>query len=164
MKKIITFLLVIVSQIVISQEKLDDLLHKLNSETIPYIYQDSLQKNFNDFIFLDAREPSEFKVSHLKNAVFVGYNKFNLKKTLKKLPKNKNAKIVVYCSLGVRSEDIAEKLKAKGYTNVFNLYGGIFEWKNNGNTIFCNGKTTENVHAFDKEWGKWLTKGIKVYE
>jgi len=33
----------------------------------------------------------------------------------------------VYCSLGIRSEVIAKKLKKAGYTNVFNLYGGIFE-------------------------------------
>ena len=30
--------------------------------------------------------------------------------------KDKSTKIVVYCSLGIRSEDIAEKLKIEGYT------------------------------------------------
>ena len=30
-------------------------------------------------IILDAREHKEYKVSHLKNAIFVGYNNFKLK-------------------------------------------------------------------------------------
>ena len=76
----------------------------------------------------------------------------------------KNTKIVVYCSLGIRSEDIAEKLKKAGYTNVLNLYGGIFEWKNNNYNVFSSGgKATEKVHTFSKEWSKWLLKGEKIY-
>ena len=38
--------------------------------------------------------------------------------------------IVVYCSVGYRSEKIAEELDKLGFTNVSNLYGGIFEWIN----------------------------------
>ena len=123
----------------------------------------SLNTIKNDVVLLDAREQNEYDVSHLKNAVFVGYDSFNLKKTLKKLP-NKNTKIVVYCSLGIRSEEIAEKLKKVGYTNVLNLYGGIFEWKNNNYNVFSSeGKATEKVHTFSVEWKKWLLKGEKIY-
>jgi len=146
-----------------AQKNLSDLLKEMNKENIPYIYVDSLSKINNKVILLDAREKKEYKVSHLKGAMFVGYNKFNLKKTIKSLP-NKDAKIVVYCSLGVRSEDIAEKLKKAGYTNVFNLYGGIFEWKNHDFKVYnAKEKETEKVHAFDKNWGVWLKKGKKVY-
>ena len=123
----------------------------------------SLNTIKNDVVLLDAREQNEYDVSHLKNAVFVGYDSFNLKKTLKKLP-NKNTKIVVYCSLGIRSEEIAEKLKKVGYTNVLNLYGGIFEWKNNNYNVFSSeGKATEKVHTFSEDWKKWLLKGEKIY-
>ena len=115
-------------------------------------------------VLLDAREKKEFEISHLKNTYFVGYTNFSLKETLKKIP-NKKSKIVVYCSLGIRSEDIAEKLKVAGYTNILNLYGGIFEWKNKGNPVFdSNEKATDNIHVFSKEWSKWLLKGTKVYE
>lgn len=115
-------------------------------------------------ILLDAREEKEYQVSHLKDAICVGYDNFNLKKTINKLPKDKNAKIVVYCSLGIRSETVAYKLIKAGYTNVYNLYGGIFEWKNaNFKVIDTLGKPTENIHTFNKEWSKWLKKGKKVY-
>ena len=147
-----------------SQNSLEKLLKQYNTESIPYIYTDDLKNNTEKIIFLDARERNEYNVSHLKDAIFVGYDKFNSQKTIKKLP-NKNAKIVVYCSLGIRSEEIAKKLKKKGYKNVLNLYGGIFEWKNNGLTVYKDKNIeTEKIHAFNKEWGKWLNKGVKVYE
>ena len=77
---------------------------------------------------------------------------------------NKNKTIVVYCSIGYRSEKIAEKLRRKGYT-VFNLYGGIFDWKNKGNTVVDSlGNTTEKVHAYNEAWSKWLFNGQKVYK
>jgi predicted sulfurtransferase len=69
----------------------------------------------------------------------------------------------VYCSLGVRSEDIAETLQKAGYTNIKNLYGGIFNWKNNNLPVVNRQqKPTDSVHVYSKQWGKWLTKGIKV--
>ena len=72
---------------------------------------------------------------------------------------------MVYCSLGVRSEDIAEQLKKAGYNKVKNLYGGIFEWKNNGFPIYnLENKETDSIHTFSMKWSKWLKKGIKVYD
>ena len=117
-----------------------------------------------DAILLDTRELKEYEVSHLKDALYVGYDEFNLKNTTKQL-NNKDQMIVVYCSLGVRSEDIAEQLKKEGYTNVYNLFGGIFEWKNNNHKVYDNKEEpTENVHAFSKKWSKWLLKGNKIYD
>ena len=94
----------------------------------------------------------------------MGFDDFDMAATLEKLPEDKTTAIVVYCSLGIRSEKIAKRIKDKGYTNVYNLYGGIFEWKNNNFQVQDTlGKTTEKVHAFNKSWGKWLKKGEKVY-
>lgn len=164
MKKII-FLIVLTSLNSFSQKNLKQLLKKFNQESVPYIHVENLNDKDENIVLLDAREPREFEVSHLNKAICVGYDHFDLKKTIQQLPEDKNTKIVVYCSLGIRSEDIAEQLKKAGYKNVFNLYGGIFEWKNKGNSVVNkNNKPTEEVHAFNKEWGVWLTKGIKIYE
>ena len=149
---------------VFSQDNLKDLLKKYNTESVPYISVSNLKNETEKVILLDSREPKEFKVSHLKNSFCVGYDDFDLNKTIKKLP-NKNAKIVVYCSLGIRSEDIAEQLKKAGYKNIYNLYGGIFEWKNQDNEVVnSKNKPTKKVHTFNKNWSKWLLKGEKVYE
>ncbi len=163
MKKLLILFLV-VSATTFGQKKLDKLLNKWNKRNVPYMSVETLALPKTDAILLDAREQKEFEVSHLKNAICVGYNKFRLKETIAKLPEDKNVKIVVYCSLGIRSETVAYKLIQAGYTNVFNLYGGIFEWKNaNFQVVDTLGKPTEKVHTFNKDWSKWLKKGKKVY-
>lgn len=163
MKKILILFLLITSTVT-AQKKLDKLLNKWNTRNVPYISVQTLALPKTEAILLDAREEKEFKVSHLKEAICVGYNKFNLKETLRKLPEDKNTKIVVYCSLGVRSETVAHKLIEAGYTNVYNLYGGIFKWKNsNFKVVDTLGNSTEKIHAFDKKWGKYLKQGEKVY-
>ncbi|GAA4962431.1 rhodanese-like domain-containing protein [Algibacter aquimarinus] len=164
MKNIFLFILIGISISGFSQKKLSKLLKQQNQETIPYISVEALSNEKENVILLDSREEKEFKTSHLQDAICVGYDSFNLASIQPKLP-NKDSKIVVYCSLGIRSEDVAEKLKKAGYTNVYNLYGGIFEWKNNDLEVLnSQEKTTDSIHTFSKEWSRWLKKGIKVYE
>ena len=158
------FVFFITIQFCIGQESISEVLTLFNTESIPYISVEELALEENKIIILDAREIREYEVSHVKGAINVGYDNFDISKILNTI-KDKNKKIVVYCTLGVRSEDIAEKLKASGYTNVFNLFGGIFEWKNNDYNVFnSEEKQTENVHICNEYWSKWLTKGKKVYE
>ncbi len=112
--------------------------------------------------FLDAREYREYEVSHIPEARYVGVSDFT-EARLKGL--DKAAPIIIYCSVGKRSEDLTLKLKNAGYTDVRNMYGGIFEWVNQGHTVVdMAGKKTDQVHAYSKFWGKWLTKGTKVYK
>jgi len=111
-------------------------------------------------IFLDARERVEYNVSRIDGALHIGYNHFDLN-ALEHLPRN--TPVVVYCSVGYRSEKIAEKLVLNGFSSVYNLYGGIFEWVNQGRTVVCESGVTDRVHAFDKTWGVWLSKGTRVY-
>ncbi len=158
------FVLLLIAQISNAQKTLDKLLKKHNDESIPYISIDSLKNKIQNATIIDAREFSEYKVSHLKNAIHVGYNNFLLENITNQL-RDKNALIVIYCSLGIRSEVIAKKLKKAGYTNIKNLYGGIFEWKNNNLKVYnFKEKETDSIHAFSKQWSKWLTEGIKIYD
>lgn len=164
MKYIFLLLISFISAEALAQKTLDALLKQYNDNSVPYISVKELAMPKTKAILFDAREPEEYAVSHLKEAVLVGYNTFNVDSIQEKYP-DKNAKIVVYCSLGVRSEIIGAKLKKAGYTNVYNLYGGIFEWKNkNFSIIDSENKETEKVHTFNKTWSKWLLKGEPVYE
>ena len=147
-----------------AQKTLEDLLKQHNTYDIPYISVQELAMPKTQAIILDAREPEEYQVSHIKNAIPVGYNQFDLELTTKQLI-NKQQTIVVYCSLGIRSESIAKKLQNAGYTKVYNLYGGIFEWKNSEFPIFDSDENqTDNVHVFSNSWGKWLLKGRKIVD
>ncbi|MEM9075752.1 MAG: rhodanese-like domain-containing protein [Bacteroidota bacterium] len=146
----------------LAQSPFQEALDSLNLGSIAYIQPKELV-NTNDLVILDAREKVEFEVSHLKNAIWVGYSDFNLDRVNPSLLKD-NKTIVVYCSVGARSEDIGEKLVSAGHTNTKNLFGGIFLWKNLGYPVFDQqDKETEKVHAFSKEWGLLLTNGDKVY-
>jgi rhodanese-related sulfurtransferase len=137
------------------------LLSTLLSHTVTEISVQEASQIENTAIFLDAREPEEYQVSKIKNAIPVGYDKFDIS-SVKEIPKD--SEIIIYCSVGYRSEKIAEKLIANGYTNVSNLYGGIFEWKNQGHEVSDSVGITENTHAFNLAWGVWLNVGKKVYE
>jgi rhodanese-related sulfurtransferase len=135
-----------------------DMLETLLSHSVTEISVKAVKDK--PYIFLDARELAEYKVSHIQGAMHVGYDKLNLA-VLKKIPKN--AEIIVYCSVGYRSEKVTEKLQKMGYSNAKNLYGGIFEWRNAGYEVYNLKGKTEQTHAYNKDWGIWLSKGQKVY-
>lgn len=164
MKKIIVLITILCTFSVMSQKKvlnpkfntmLDTLLAHNVKEILPLEI-----KNKNDILFLDAREKKEYTTSHIKDALWIGFTSFNAKK-LKDI--NKNKKIVVYCTVGYRSEIITQKLTSAGFTNVLNLYGGIFEWAHNNLPIVNKKGITTEIHTYNKVWSQWLDTGIKKY-
>jgi phage shock protein E len=60
----------------------------------------------------------------------IPYNE--IQQNLDQFPTDKTAKIVLYCSSGCMSEIAAEELVSMGYTNVWNLKGGMVDWKRGG--------------------------------
>ena len=146
-----------------SQDSVKEVLDTYNDHSVEYIYGDQLAELTPAPLLLDTREKEEYDISHLKDAIHVGFRKVNISK-IEKLTRDKNTTIVVYCSIGVRSERIGKQLIAEGYTAVYNLYGGIFEWVNNGKKVYNNNKETPKVHACSEKWGAYLIKGTKVYD
>ncbi|NAS12796.1 rhodanese-like domain-containing protein [Flavobacteriaceae bacterium R33] len=160
--RLIVLLLGIFITGVSGQETIKETLETLNKNSIPYISVEELAK-IDEPVLLDTRSKEEFRVSRLKNAIWVGYEDFKAGRVSRKI-KDKKKELIVYCSVGVRSEVIGDTLKVLGYENVRNLYGGIFEWKNKELPVYDRkGMQTEKVHAFDEYWGKLLKKGEKVY-
>jgi phage shock protein E len=51
------------------------------------------------------------------------------------LPANKSAKVLVYCRSGVESAQAAQTLLSLGYTNVWNLDGGMNAWTASGRSL-----------------------------
>ena len=135
-------------------------LKTLLSHSVPEVSVSQV-KGMKNVLLLDAREWNEYQVSHIENAKYVGYDQFDSGMLMSI---DKKQRIVVYCSVGYRSEKISEKLKQAGFTNVSNLYGGIFEWVNRGYPIVnLQNATTMDIHGFDFVWGKMLKKGNIVY-
>lgn len=137
------------------------LLSSMLKHDVKEISVDSLKElPLENVYLLDARKKEEFEVSHLPNARWVGYDEFDLK-AIKDIPKDKT--LVVYCSIGARSESITRKLKEAGYPNAYNLYGGLFEWYNRGNKGVKNGEETDSIHGYSKVWSIWVKNGQVVY-
>ncbi len=88
-----------------------------------------------DIFVLDVRTPAEFNESYIEGAVLIplenGYGS-NLgtdqlfEARINEVPKGK--KILVYCRSGRRSAAASQMLVDAGYTDVYNMRGGINEW------------------------------------
>lgn len=157
-------ILILACQIVIAQTAFDNKLKSLYKNTVPLIHSEGLSTSLAEnksILLLDTRSLEEFQVSHLANAIFLDYDKFDSDKVREI---KRDTKIIVYCSVGYRSERIGEKLIKMGFTDVQNLYGGIFDWMNSNHSVVNQaGIQTDSVHTFNKDWSRWLNKGIKVY-
>ena len=147
----------------VKDDEFSNMVNGYLAYTVPVISVRDLRATKEKILLLDTREQAEYDVSHLPNAIYVGYDSFK-PSAMKGI--DKNAKIVVYCTIGYRSEKIGERLLKMGYKKVYNLYGSIFEWINSGyEVVDKSGKPTFNIHTYDKSWSKWVKNGRykKVY-
>ncbi|MFK7950991.1 MAG: rhodanese-like domain-containing protein [Saprospiraceae bacterium] len=116
-------------------------------------------KKLDKVTYLDAREKQEYDISHIEDAIWVGYDNFEIS-NIPEIDTSQN--IVIYCSVGYRSEKITNQLEDAGYKKVYNLYGGLFEWYNEGLPIVDNKKeTTNKIHGFNENWSQWVNERKK---
>lgn len=111
-----------------------------------------------DLILLDVRKPEEFAVSHLQGARAAS-SKDEAMRILRGVPANR--RIVVYCSVGYRSSELAEFLMKTGFTEVYNLEGSIFRWANEGRPVYRAEERARGVHPYDSYWGRLLNKPLR---
>jgi rhodanese-related sulfurtransferase len=138
----------------------DLFLSTLLSHRVPEVSVERLDKMH--FHILDARSYREFEVSHIPGATWVGYEEFSLDRLA---GIDNQAPVAVYCSVGYRSERVAEQLQRQGYANVVNVYGGIFEWVNTKRPVVTDdGAETDEIHGYSKFWGFWLKRGTPIYD
>ena len=81
-----------------------------------------------DFVFVNVHIP--FAGNITKTDLSIPYDQIEQK--LSRLPSDKSAKVVLYCRSGRMSQIAAEKLVSLGYTNIWNLDGGMVAWEQVG--------------------------------
>lgn len=83
-----------------------------------------------DFVFINAHIPFEGDIADTD--LSIPYDQITDPGNLVQLPANKNAKIVLYCRSGRMSQMAAEALVKLGYTNIWDLAGGMVDWEQAG--------------------------------
>ena len=78
------------------------------------------------FTLLDVRTQEEYEKGHLTDATLIDFYNSDFKKQLSKL--NKAKPVFVYCAVGGRSGATAKALLDMGFSEVYDLKGGIESW------------------------------------
>ncbi|MCJ7556376.1 MAG: rhodanese-like domain-containing protein [Gammaproteobacteria bacterium] len=79
-------------------------------------------------IVLDLRKREQFNAGHIINARNIEADQLDTK--LGDLKNNLEQPIVVCCDSGVSSSRVAASLHKQGFTQVYNLKGGLAAWRN----------------------------------
>ncbi|HEX7706438.1 MAG TPA: rhodanese-like domain-containing protein [Thermoanaerobaculia bacterium] len=76
-------------------------------------------------LVVDVREPDEFEKGHIAGAILAPLG--NVEQNLSGVPKDRE--IILVCRSGRRSGIAAERLTARGYTDLTNMQGGMLAWE-----------------------------------
>ena len=99
-------------------------------ETIPAkTFAEKIKTTQNPQI-LDVRSPEEFANEHIEKAINVNWNGEDFVR--KACTYDKSKPVFVYCMSGGRSAKASEKLHELGFTQIYNLDGGILKWNSAG--------------------------------
>jgi rhodanese-related sulfurtransferase len=123
-------LLTLISFIVLSSScqttKGDSNIKGISSEELKTLLKnDSVQ-------FVDVRTIKEFNEQYIKGAQNIVYDK-TFDQKLNQL--DKDEPVIVYCRSGRRSSASAKILEVNGFTEIYNLEGGILKWTEEGNKV-----------------------------
>ncbi|MCP5081934.1 MAG: rhodanese-like domain-containing protein [Alphaproteobacteria bacterium] len=112
-------------------------------------------------VIFDVREDDEYAVSHLSRAIRVDPDIAAGEFMRKYAGEIAGKTVIVYCSVGVRSSALAERispaLKTSGESKVYNLTGGIFQWHNEKRPLTRGAQSTPYVHPYNRSWGRLIT-------
>ncbi|MBF6642463.1 thioredoxin fold domain-containing protein [Flavobacterium sp. J49] len=118
-------------------------------------FADKLNSTSNPQL-LDVRTPAEFSGEHIDNAVNVNWNGDDF--VTKANAYDKTKPIFVYCKVGGRSAQAANKLVELGFKEVYNLDGGIMKWNASGKAQ----KTEKIIGICDQEYNELVNSSKRV--
>ena len=130
MKKFILVLLSVVVLASCQSKPVSGETVEVNGGTYTNLTPDELNTILKDkdFVFVNVHIPFTGNIANTD--LSIPYDQ--IEQNLSQLPSDKNAKIVLYCRSGRMSEIAVEELVSLGYTNIWNLDGGMVEWEQAG--------------------------------
>jgi rhodanese-related sulfurtransferase len=106
----------------------NQIIENINSKESFDLIQNN-KDNLN-FVIIDVRTSNEFLEGHIKNSINIDYNSNTFKTELSEL--NKSKKYLIYCRSGRRSASALSEMKSLQFIEVYNMLGGINQWKSDG--------------------------------
>ncbi|MBT6807971.1 MAG: thioredoxin fold domain-containing protein [Flavobacteriales bacterium] len=135
-----------------------------NSQVVQNIKAEKFQEfsTLNDGIIIDVRTAAEFNSGHIKDATNIDFYANDFESKLKIV--RKDVPIYVYCRSGGRSSSAAKKMEKLGFSEVYNLLGGIGSWNSKGYKIIKSksGKQSEQPKFSISEIDEILKKNKTV--
>jgi len=109
-----------------------------------------------DTIVVDMRNHYEYEVGHFDNAIEIPSDTFReqLPLSAEKLQEDKDRKIIMYCTGGIRCEKASAYLLHRGFKNVFHLEGGIIHYANTVKEKGLENKFRGKNFVFDDRLGE----------
>ena len=85
-----------------------------------------------EYILLDVRTQEEYNEGHIPGSVHIPIDKTDVepfKAEVQKQLTDRDAKIIIYCKSGFRSDIAAKAMSTLGYKTLYNMTDGIDGWK-----------------------------------
>lgn len=96
----------------------------------PVSFNNKIKSSADDAVILDVRTPREYYGGALEGSINLDYYDKDFKSSLSKMEKQKP--YFVYCHVGGRSQRVKQMMNQMGFTKVYDLAGGIVEWRKEG--------------------------------
>lgn len=94
-----------------------------STNLLTYVEAKDILKEDSNGILIDVRSIQEYKEYHLNGAICIPLYELQIK--IENIVQNKQQLIILYCQSGARSKRAVEILEAMGYTNLYEIDGGI---------------------------------------
>lgn len=121
------------------------------------LFAEKLKTNENPQL-LDVRTPEEYSVEHIGDAKNVNWNGDDFVAKVNSYDKSKP--IFVYCKVGGRSAQAANKLAELGFKEIYNLNGGIMKWNAENNAKAM--PSTKIIGVCEQEYGELIKSSDRV--
>ena len=89
-------------------------------------FSEKIESNKKEIQLIDVRTPEEFNEQHIGEAKNINWNGTDFEEKISKL--DKSEPVYIYCKSGGRSAKAASKLSEMGFTEIYELDGGINSW------------------------------------
>lgn len=115
-----------------------------------------------DTIVVDMRNHYESEVGHFEGAICPDVDTFREEITLveNELADQKDKKLLLYCTGGIRCEKASAYFKAKGFTDVNQLQGGIINYAHHIKDLGLESKFHGRNFVFDERLGERIDDQI----